>query len=114
MNPKIKKLWVESLKKEEYNQGKGMLRSDNDELCCLGVLCEIHRRTMKSSKYYWSLDNEYITPNSSSSGILPSAVVKWAELSDSNPFIDKENSLALLNDKGKTFKEIAKIINKKL
>ena len=41
MKAEIKKLWTDALRSGEYKQGYGMLRSKEDEFCCLGVLCEL-------------------------------------------------------------------------
>ena len=43
MNPDIKKRWVEALRSGEYKQGKYYLKN-GDDFCCLGVLCDLHRK----------------------------------------------------------------------
>lgn len=40
MDQKIKKLWTDALRSDEYEQGRGCLNR-NDRLCCLGVLYEV-------------------------------------------------------------------------
>ena len=40
MNPQIKQKWIEDLLSGKYIQGKKVLRSVDNEYCCLGVLCE--------------------------------------------------------------------------
>jgi hypothetical protein len=41
MNQDIKREWVAKLRSGKYEQGKGRLRSEGNQYCCLGVLCEI-------------------------------------------------------------------------
>lgn len=33
--------WVPALRSGKYKQGRGQLRSANDEFCCLGVACDL-------------------------------------------------------------------------
>lgn len=44
---KIKRLkeWVAALKSGKYIQGKGYLRSGDNKYCCLGVACDISKKT---------------------------------------------------------------------
>lgn len=41
MNKEIKAKWLEALRSGRYKQGRTLLRSIDDEYCCLGVLCDI-------------------------------------------------------------------------
>lgn len=41
MNPTLKKQWIEALRSGKYRQGRGSLRSESGEYCCLGVLCDL-------------------------------------------------------------------------
>jgi hypothetical protein len=41
MNKELKAKWVEALRSGKYKQGKGMLRNEKGQFCCLGVLCDI-------------------------------------------------------------------------
>jgi len=43
LKPEIKQLWTAALRSGEFKQTTGMLRNDGG-MCCLGVLCELHRR----------------------------------------------------------------------
>lgn len=105
MNPKIKKRWVDELRSGKYPQGKGQLKDGNGNYCCLGVLCEIHREETGGE---WK-DDSYLNRNT----VLHYSVVEWARLPDENPKCGG-SSLAFLNDNGKTFTEIADIIEKEL
>lgn len=41
MNPEIKRAWVATLRHGKYKQGRFRLRSALNNVCCLGVLCDI-------------------------------------------------------------------------
>ena len=41
MNQDIKTRWLEALRSGRYKQGKGSLRTTDDQYCCLGVLCDL-------------------------------------------------------------------------
>lgn len=41
MRKELKEKWLEALRSGKYKQGRGELRSVNDEFCCLGVLCDV-------------------------------------------------------------------------
>ncbi len=118
MKPEIKQLWVSSLRSGEYKQGKYVLKV-NDLFCCLGVLCDLHRKHSDNPKEWRKIiinEKESIHYNSSTT-TLPKVVSDWAGLSSFNPIIKELGeimTLAELNDSGKTFIEIADIIEKYL
>lgn len=114
MKPKIKAKWLEALRSGKYKQTKKVLK-DSTGYCCLGVLCDIHRKTIKKKgwdkvlhsnnlKYYNQIE------------ILPENVLKWAGIEDENGKFKYKNGeteyLTNLNDNGKSFKQIANIIEK--
>ena len=119
MNQEIKTRWVEALRCGEYKQGRKALRQE-DKFCCLGVLCElavkdgaIPKPLPQGSRYI------YGEPGNSSSNYLPGKVMDWAGIENLNWAgkynISEENDgyLASDNDNGKTFEEIASIIEEK-
>lgn len=119
MKKTVKKKWLEALRSKKYTQGTGELKSDDNKFCCLGVLCEIHRKTMKSKKYKWGIiygsKYGYTNGNGGNSKVLPDFVRKWAGLDCVNPIPKaRKYSLAGFNDNGRTFKQIADIIEKGL
>lgn len=108
VKPKLPaKAWLEAIRSGEYKQGSRVLCSDS-AYCCLGVLSKIQGR-LKNGKdgeentgIVLSKENpliEYLDEN----GRLPRGVKVWRSGEDFN-------SLAVLNDKGFTFSEIADII----
>ena len=50
MDKALKAKWLEALRSGKYKQGRKKLRSEDDEFCCLGVLCDI------SGQGQWKLE----------------------------------------------------------
>ena len=106
----VKAQWVAALRSGKYKQGKHRLRSDADEFCCLGVLCDI------SPAARWNGTRAV----GDSGGIedasiidLPRSVQHWAGLPTTGPVV-KRGSLSALNDQGVPFSEIADLIERDL
>lgn len=112
------KLWVEALRSGKYRQGKSSLR-DGDKFCCLGVACDISElgkwgpaSESPTARAYIAAGNTY-----GSESYLPAAVMDWLGLTTncgehSCPDYPRTIplTLAALNDNGKTFEEIAALI----
>ncbi len=129
LNPRIKKLWLESLRSGEYTQGEGRLRR-NDKHCCLGVLCEL--AVVEGIIEKPGLDRlgreTYLYGLQADDSNLPKAVSYWANLSSRDGLLPVEiktgtkigntgritqgsiGSLMTMNDSGFTFLEIADVI----
>jgi hypothetical protein len=132
MNSEVKAKWLEALRSGEYKQTRYTLRSGTNGFCCLGVLSDIYRKEVGGCS--WERDcNEDDTwtdysilqegQNDSETVDLPDWVRAWAEVEDRNPQVHvtdrKDNNsefvgLAELNDEGKTFNEIADLIEHQL
>ena len=119
MNKKVMKKWVKALLSGKYKQGQGLLKQTDHKNtirhCCLGVLCELYNEDMKEKK------KKKLTEKVDGFGVirfnqqpehLPNIVKDWADLSDTVGSIGSIYNLAVINDDGKTFKTIAKIIEK--
>lgn len=106
MKPEIKKKWIKALLSGKYKQTKGRLKSSRGGYCCLGVLCDLHRKEVKGE---WK-GGQYLDVGD----ILPYDVQKWAGIEDPyGTFGDgTDDFLTKLNDDGKRFSTIAKIIDK--
>lgn len=120
LNPQIKKLWIKALKSRKYKQGKGALCNINNEFCCLGVLCDLHRiKVLKKGKHVWKKSSKgtVIFSYLDNNGILPRQVANWAYqkniYSDLNPTVSGD-TLSALNDSNTSFDTIADIIEKQL
>lgn len=116
MDKEIKIKWTEALLSGEYSQGKAALKIGN-HFCCLGVLCDIHRKETNNGEWSSSIKSEYTVKDgiadSAKVGVLPPDVVKWAGLNDENPPVS-DGYLARLNDNGYTFEKLAELIEKDL
>jgi len=130
--------WTAALLLGGYKQGKGFLRNEKNEYCCLGVLCDIN-------KVEWAQDergsNSPLFANhtienaegvktvlSQSRRVLPETLMKKLGMQHKDPSINltdenfkhlallgfkirfPEVTLAELNDIGVPFKEMAAII----
>jgi hypothetical protein len=100
--------WVEALRSGKYKQGQRYLNRDN-KFCCLGVLCEVLKiaptdGTVKgTSKRYAGCVST-----------LPIEAMKASGLNSALGVYNSRECLSLIheNDSGKTFTEIADIIEK--
>lgn len=111
MNKRIKKLWLKVLRSGKYKQREGKLKY-NHKYCCLGVLCDLHAKETNgqwkpriNSEEYWG-----------STTSLPDEVLKWAKLPTKAVRItnSKYGSLIGANDDGRSFKQIANLIEHRL
>lgn len=113
--------WTKRLRSRKYKQTTGKLhRKDNETgkhgFCCLGVLCEMAVEAgvipvpeLDESGTYSTL---YVYDNDES--VLPEVVRDWAGLQETDGAFETKKgnntSLADVNDGGKKFGAIAKII----
>lgn len=115
MNKEIKSRWLQALRSEKYLQGKSRLRSKDDRFCCLGVLCDIY---VEEGLGEWMKGDDCFDLNGSG-GYLPSDVIEWADLPHYAGWLGTiegkpATTLSYLNDSGKTFEEIADVIEEVL
>jgi hypothetical protein len=116
MNPEVKRKWIEALKSGEYEQGHHSLKTkegDRVTYCCLGVLCDLYGK--EHGNRWGKRRNQYPTFMKEMSA-LPKKVMEWAGIDTSTGEIRYKNgnrtALIRLNDNGKSFKQIAKVIEK--
>jgi hypothetical protein len=122
MNQELKQKWIEALRSGKYIQGQGALRSvDEDEYCCLGVLCEylpnVRWENGDDSNYTAVLFNE-LGDVTRSTLFLPGTLnvdlglnILIREDGDSYTIY---SMLMYMNDEGKNFNEIADYIERYL
>lgn len=51
------KAWHDALLSGKYEQGSGMLKNENEEYCCLGVLCVVADSPFEGDEWY--LDDDH-------------------------------------------------------
>lgn len=114
MNSQVKQRWVKALRSGEYEQGRSALRSSSNGFCCLGVLCDVYAQ---DHDVEWEKDGFDLYTFDHANEYLPDSVRIWAELNDVNPSVSHKNHiicLSDLNDTGRTFDQIANIIEEQL
>lgn len=116
MDAELKAKWIEALRSGKYVQAKSVLRTVDDQFCCLGVLGNIcaadkwtfHQAERETDNEYWSFENEdSLLPEDFGDTIGVSYKIQetLAELNDGN---------ARTNLKPHSFEEIADYIEKNL
>ena len=104
MKKSIAMKWVKALRSGKYKQTKNRLK-DQTGHCCLGVLCTLTPYKNNYTKMSTNF-NEFNT-------LLPNSVKDYVGMKTNNGkfyHIDRVTSLATWNDRGKSFAEIADII----
>lgn len=107
MKKSVMKKWVDALRSGKYKQTKGVLK-DSNGYCCLGVLCDIAPKETGE----WDGPQGYRFEGNGATP--PQTVLAWAGMkSDVGCFKGTERkALTERNDKGASFKTIAKLIEK--
>jgi hypothetical protein len=96
--------WIKALRSGKYRQGIGSLQSF-DTYCCLGVLCRLAPKSIKVIKDGNRLRGEDLKAQPS--------VKRWSDMGSYCGWYNFCNlSLADDNDCGRSFEEIADIIEK--
>lgn len=111
MNSEVKAKWLEALRSGEYVQGTGLLRSQDDKFCCLGVLCDLAVKDEVIAEPERPTHGGYRYGDDSRwDAGLPNEVRKWSGVADLMGLTPSGRELAHLNDTGSTFAQIADII----
>lgn len=127
MFPDVKEQWVAALRSGAYIQGTQVLHritGGKATYCCLGVLCDLalkagislgvqHAKTCECRK----CTSDRVVYYAGRDDFLPDEVKDWAGLPSVNPVTDVRvrglpATLSYWNDNGKTFLEIADIIER--
>lgn len=127
MDPEIKSRWLAALRSGDYLQGMSRLKTivdENTRYCCLGVLCElaaaegIVTETEKVRPvFYPGTVKTMAFGEQMNVSILPPEVAEWSGLDGLYDYtvgkLDEETpSLAMMNDNGDSFVNIAMFIEK--
>jgi len=97
------KLWLKALRSGEFRQAQNQLRDDR-KFCCLGVACEVFRRTTGLGRWRAGV---FIIDDFRESSTLPGPVQIWLGIRKTNPLLEYPDTAASLNDSGVPFSEIA-------
>lgn len=129
MRKDVMELWVKALRSGDYSQTKECLH-DSNGMCCLGVLCDIYAQG-REGWAEWDLMDESEIMNADGEmeeyaqwsmfdnhETLPCEVREWANMKHPDGSFETEGcdgtwyteSLAVLNDKGKSFTYLADLI----
>lgn len=118
MKKSVMQKWVKALRSGKYKQGTGYLKQRSPgkktQYCCLGVLCEIlgaewQPDPLHATRKVYSLDDRGDPTNSN----LPFSIKEAAGMCSPNGWLPDDRNLIDMNDiGGKSFKEIADIIEK--
>lgn len=107
-----RKEWIGALRSGKYPQTKLHLQNKNG-YCCLGVACELAGVPKTCDDTGWVAYDGY-------SSTLPPSAREWLGVTDQSPLLTPGvgdgaygPSLASLNDDGKTFKEIADLVEQR-
>lgn len=104
MIKEYKEKWVAALRSGQYQQGRGVLRINGPtgQYCCLGVLCDVME---KEGNGRWFTGDIFAFGGDAMSGYLPVQLLRLVQLDE-----HLETRLAVLNDKGQSFEDIAQYI----
>lgn len=116
MNDNTRK-WIADLKSGDFQQTTGRLRLGG-RFCCLGVACERYRR--ETGNGGWTEGGHFVVGDEEVDLGLPAIVANWLGVSPPPPGMFGRSSgdevdydggtLTAENDSGRTFKEIAELI----
>lgn len=126
LKPEIKELWTDALLSGDYEQGTKNLNRDG-KFCCLGVLCDLAVKSGVNVPVDEQAGGEGIVFYGRHRSTLPIEVDAWATEGMTEESVMTEwqrgalgdtgiipgthgTNLADLNDRGKTFEEIAAVI----
>lgn len=99
----FKAKWIAALRSGEYKQGRHYLRDEDDQFCCLGVAADlVGVEWEKRPSGVWSADDQ--------ASMLGDSLCNKLGLSLTGYLRSLGNSLASLNDDGRSFREIAAVI----
>ena len=77
--------WIKALLSGEYQQGTGRLKRDGN-YCCLGVACDVYRKTTKKGRWFRredAGDHSFLKAGAQ----LPEVVSEWFGLDQYDPIV---------------------------
>ena len=114
MNARIKRKWVAALRSGKYAQGQGFLKDEDGGYCCLGVLCSIFAKEKSKLGVKFIGESDGTWSFMGSGATLPVVVADWAGLDNVDPTIGPVTAVGLNDDQYRSFRYIARMIEKYL
>ncbi len=122
MNLDPKRLWLEALRSGGYQQGvdalASIMRGHRDEYCCLGVACEVAVMSGVELEKRVSNKDFGVYTYDGMTDSLPYSVASWLGVDVADPTVSTPTGvsrrLSQLNDDGRTFAELANLIEAQL
>lgn len=105
ININVVRLWVNNLRAGLYRQATGRLRSNENEFCCLGVLCDL----VEPGNWDRATGNRHVWSHRSSNSMPSRNVADYIGLDN-----DLFRTLSNKNDNGESFNEIADYIEERI
>jgi hypothetical protein len=117
VNQRVKTLWLQALRSGKYQQTTKCLHREGKGFCCLGVLCDIHRKETGGEWESFGPSGQRMYKHGYD--FLPVAVREWAGIETHRPCVTVPGQclpvyLDHLNDQCKTFAYIADRIEESL
>lgn len=109
MNRDVAEKWITALRSGEYKQASGCLtkvHNTEEYHCCLGVLCVI----LNMPRHFDDIDSCMAYGAEHNTSYLPWEAMKKAGMCTTTGVYEGRATLADLNDNGKSFAEIADVI----
>jgi len=119
--------WVDALRSGEFRQTTGCLNTGENNRCCLGVACDVYMRETGRGEWLDDIPDEVLLDQQPPEDavvfmdamvfmdalVMPKSVADWLGV-DINPMVQNRDGLdqavAVLNDNGATFSELAQRI----
>ena len=114
MNARIKRKWVTALRSGKYMQGRGFLKDEDGGYCCLGVLCDVFAKEKSKLGVKFIGESDGTWSFMGSGATLSGVVADWAGLDHTDPTIGPTTAISLNDDQCRSFKYIARMIEKYL
>lgn len=126
MDQTIKDAWLVALRSGDYKQGQCQLRTVDNEFCCLGVLCDVLSKDDPSIQWIKPFDHFRISDGiQNTNEALTAGIASKAGLTHIDPRVNviptdkrcaevQHIKLSYLNDSGRTFAQIADLIEAQL
>lgn len=110
----MKQEWINALRSGKYKQGRSKLRHD-DHFCCLGVLCDLVNKDNWQEHPHYNLPPSWVDMTGTyNAGGLPIPLGERLFTAKNHSVSDVFYFLALKNDNGYSFEEIADYIEAEL